>query len=244
MATKQQQEKFIKDLIPYAQADYLKTGILPSITIAQAIEESGWGLSGLTTNYHNLFGIKADKSWNGNKINLPTKEWNNTTQQYDTVNSYFRAYDNIGQSIRDHSDFFWKNPRYQDTISAMQTGDYRKAVLELGRSGYASEPAYVTNLTNHIKKWDLDKLDKGLQPDPKIWYENNKGVYESNTKEELDAIKEKEGFLDKLNPFNDAGTGINYFITDTLPKIGFIVGGGLLCIIGILFLFADTSEGE
>lgn len=234
------QEEFIKTLIPYAKADYLKTGVLPSITIAQAIQESGWGKSGLTSNYNNLFGIKADASWTGKKVNMPTQEWNG--QKMITINSYFRAYDNYGQSIRDHSDFFWKNPRYSDTLEAMKTGDYKKAVYELGKSGYATDPNYSDSLRKIIEKYDLDKLDKGETPDPSVWWENNKGVYPSNTREELENIKEKESFLDKLNPFNNAGEGINYFISDTLPKIGFIVGGGILCILGLILLLGNTDE--
>nr|SUY22553.1 mannosyl-glycoprotein endo-beta-N-acetylglucosamidase [Clostridioides difficile] len=42
----------------------------PSITIGQAILESGWGNSKLTKQSNNLFGIKADKAWKGKSVEI------------------------------------------------------------------------------------------------------------------------------------------------------------------------------
>ena len=50
---------------PDTAADMQKSGVLASLTIAQAILESGWGKSGLTVKGNALFGIKAGKSWSG-----------------------------------------------------------------------------------------------------------------------------------------------------------------------------------
>lgn len=49
-------------------------GILPSVSAAQAILESGWGES-LLAQYpnHNLFGIKASSDWKGNVLTFQLK---------------------------------------------------------------------------------------------------------------------------------------------------------------------------
>ena len=52
--------EFIESIEQQAYENYKKYGILPSITIGQAILESGWGKSQLALDHNNLFGIKAD----------------------------------------------------------------------------------------------------------------------------------------------------------------------------------------
>lgn len=53
------QQEFIAKLVPIAEKNYKEFGVFPSVTIAQAIHESGWGESGLFVQANNLFGIKA-----------------------------------------------------------------------------------------------------------------------------------------------------------------------------------------
>ena len=60
-----EQKNFIKTVGALASADMKKSGVLASLTIAQAITETGWGVSGLATVGKALFGIKATKSWKG-----------------------------------------------------------------------------------------------------------------------------------------------------------------------------------
>ncbi|WP_257611604.1 glucosaminidase domain-containing protein, partial [Oenococcus oeni] len=47
--------------------------ILPSLTSAQAILESGWGTSTLACEYHNLFVFKC--SYNCQTVDMPTEEY-------------------------------------------------------------------------------------------------------------------------------------------------------------------------
>lgn len=60
-----EQKNFIKTVGALASADMKKSGVLASLTIAQAITETGWGTSGLAAEGKALFGIKATKSWKG-----------------------------------------------------------------------------------------------------------------------------------------------------------------------------------
>jgi len=56
---------FVAKIKPDADALSTETGIAPLIAISQAGLESGWGRSGLTRNYNNLFGYTAD-AWLNN----------------------------------------------------------------------------------------------------------------------------------------------------------------------------------
>ena len=51
-------QQFISTLGPLATKDMRTSGILASITMAQAILESGWGTSELAVNANNFFSMK------------------------------------------------------------------------------------------------------------------------------------------------------------------------------------------
>lgn len=69
-----EQKSFIERVGKLAAADMQKSGVLASLTIAQAILESGWGKSGLTVKANALFGIKAGSSWKGRVYSAKTQE--------------------------------------------------------------------------------------------------------------------------------------------------------------------------
>jgi lysozyme len=94
-------KEFINSIKEGALKGYEEYRILPSLTIAQAILESGWGSSGLAIKARNLFGIKAFSNWRGERITLPTTEWYNDKQQI--IDADFRAYDSFNDSIEDHN---------------------------------------------------------------------------------------------------------------------------------------------
>lgn len=123
MANNSQME-FINQIGASAQKDMKKTKVLASLTIAQAILESGWGKSSLATVGKALFGIKAGTSWNGKVYNSKTKEcYDGST--FVTVDASFRAYNNWEESINDHSAFLCANSRYKAVIGET---DYKKLV--------------------------------------------------------------------------------------------------------------------
>ena len=68
-STNAHSQAFIESVAQGAINGWQTYKVLPSITVAQAILESGWGNSYLSTAAHNLFGIKG--SYNGNSIRLP-----------------------------------------------------------------------------------------------------------------------------------------------------------------------------
>lgn len=157
------QELFIAKIRRGAISTYHEFGILPSITIAQAIEESGWGKTSLATNYNNLFGIKADSSWNGPKVALTTGENYN-----DTIVTYFRVYNTWAESIYDHGLFLYQNSRYAQ-FGFFKANDYRGQAQALEDAGYATlkdsngNPIYADHLIDIIEGSKLYEIDNQLK---------------------------------------------------------------------------------
>jgi flagellum-specific peptidoglycan hydrolase FlgJ len=127
--------------------------ILPSLTIAQAILESGWGRSQLAVKAKNLFGIKAFANWTGKRITFPTTEWYHGREQ--VVNADFRAYDSFGESVEDHNKLL-SSSRYK---SVRDSKDYRAACREIFNCGYATDPVYSEKLIKIIEENMLYKFD-------------------------------------------------------------------------------------
>lgn len=102
------QQEFIDKVKDIAISDWHNSGILPSITIAQACLESGWGTSELATKANNLFGIKAKEDWKGNTHTVKTAEYDKYNRKF-YINAAFRKYKNWEESIQDHGRFFQIN---------------------------------------------------------------------------------------------------------------------------------------
>lgn len=150
---------FINSIKDEAINNYKEFKILPSITIAQAILESGWGVTKLATDCNNLFGIKADPNWKGEKVAYETKEFNNTY-----IMDYFRKYEDKNQSIKDHAEFLVKNERY--TIGGVfDAKTYREQALRLQESGYSTaqdeqgNKTYANMLITIIRQYNLQLID-------------------------------------------------------------------------------------
>lgn len=156
-------KKFISNVESIAYENYKKYGILPSITISQAILESGWGESTLSSEYNNLFGIKADNRWDGNSVDLETME-----NYDDVIVGAFRAYDSLKESIRDHGKFLYENERYaQNGLFNGKT--YKEQAQALENAGYSTAKDEMGNLIY------ADKLVKVIQ-------ENNLMIFDTEAR--------------------------------------------------------------
>ena len=78
-----------------------------SITLAQAILESGNGESRLALEGNNHFGIKCHNNWEGDTI----------IEDDDEAGECFRKYLNPSDSYRDHSLFLANRTRYKSLFS-------------------------------------------------------------------------------------------------------------------------------
>ena len=127
-------------------------GVLPSVTAAQAILESGWGQSALATEANNLFGIKG--SYNGQYVIMSTAEYGSGGYYY--VNAEFRKYPSFYESVVDHGYFLYSNSRYSNLLH--QTG-YATVNSLLQSDGYATSPTYASSLNNVITTYGLQSWD-------------------------------------------------------------------------------------
>ena len=148
-------KEFINSIKEGALKGQKEHGILPSLTIAQAILESNWGRSGLAVKAKNLFGIKAFSNWSGKRISLPTTEWYDGKQT--VVNADFRAYDTFNESIEDHNKLL-SNNRYK---AVRLSKDYKAACNEIYKCGYATDPQYTEKLISIVEKNKLYDFDCG-----------------------------------------------------------------------------------
>ena len=152
-------QQFIQDLYTEAADVYDKYGVLPSITISQAILESGWGKSDLSTKAKNLFGIKADTSWKGKKINMNTSEYYNKK-----IVDNFRVYNSNKESVKDYGEFLKNNKRYKQS-GVFQAVHYLDQAMALEKAGYSTvenekgEEIYSDLLIEIIQEQNLQLLD-------------------------------------------------------------------------------------
>jgi len=146
--------QFLEQIGAAAQEDMSSSGILASITTAQAILESNWGKSAPG---NNLFGIK------GEGMLLDTKEYING--QWVTVKESFRTYPDWAGSIRDHAKFLLENSRYAKAgfFVCCAAYDYKCAARALQTAQYATDPQYADSLIKLIETYSLYKLDQEVK---------------------------------------------------------------------------------
>lgn len=153
-------KSFIEKVAPIVQKD--NSGVLHSLTIAQAILESGDGNSLLTRQGNALFGIKPGASWKGRVWTGCTVEYYDGTKT--SINCGFRAYDSWEESIKDHSNLLTSLSRYSKVVGEK---DYKKACRAIQAAGYATDPNYADKLISLIEANNLTQYDKAPIKDDK-----------------------------------------------------------------------------
>ena len=146
------QQAFISQLAPGAIAAQSRYGIPAAVTIAQAIDESGWGQSALAVRDNNLFGIKGSGPA-GSDV-LPTQEFENG--QWVTLSAAFRVYHNVAESIADHSELLATDPSYQQAMADRHLPDAFATDLT---GVYATDPQYGSNLIAIMRLYNLYQYD-------------------------------------------------------------------------------------
>lgn len=149
-------QEFINTYGQAAKKAVKGSGLFPSLTLAQAILESGNGNSTLSKLHNNFFGIKADKSWTGKTALMKTTEY--IGGKPITVEAKFRKYDLPESSFLDRVLFLKKMKRYTNAGVFSAGNPYHQAQA-LQRAGYATDPKYAELLGSIIKKYNLESLD-------------------------------------------------------------------------------------
>ncbi len=119
------QQAFIDEVAPGAIAAQHRYGVPAAVTIAQAIDESGWGQSQLAAQDHNLFGIKGTGP--AGSVPLPTQEYVNGQQV--STSASFRVYHDVAESIDDHGRLLADSGYYQQAMADRQhPNEFAKAL--------------------------------------------------------------------------------------------------------------------
>jgi flagellum-specific peptidoglycan hydrolase FlgJ len=148
------QQAFISLVAPGAMAAQQRYGVPAAVTIAQAIEESAWGQSGLAAQYHNLFGIKGTGP--AGSVSLPTSEFEGG--RWVTVDAPFRVYHNDAESIADHAELLATSGYYTRAMADRGVPD---AFANDLTGVYATDPDYGANLVALMKLYNLYQYDGG-----------------------------------------------------------------------------------
>jgi flagellar protein FlgJ len=149
--------EFVEKLWPWALQAAERIGIQPQALLAQAALESGWGRKMIRqpdgTPSHNLFGIKADRRWQGERVNVSTLEY----EQGSAVKrrAQFRSYDSFKQSFDDYVDFLQANPRYDRALAS--TSSSSAYFSELQKAGYATDPRYARKIDSVLRGPEMNE---------------------------------------------------------------------------------------
>ena len=146
------QKQFIEFVGKLAQSAMAATGVPASVTVAQAIVETGWGKHTIGS-AKNLFGIKG-RGPQGS-VRAQTKEY--VKGRYVTVEADFAKYESFEQSVTEHARFFLRNRRYARALAVRNDPD--AFAREIASAGYATAPNYADALIKVMRDYDLYRFD-------------------------------------------------------------------------------------
>lgn len=156
-----EQSEFLKSRVVAAQYGQRTYGVPASVTLAQAILESGWGKSDLASQCNNDFGIKAGAHATPDTYKeFPTTEFVNGVPRH--VMAQFVRYPSLTLGFGAHTRLLAMAPRYKPAMSVRNSPI--AFAYQLQHCGYSTNPQYGATLAQLISEYDLTQYD--LQPEP------------------------------------------------------------------------------
>lgn len=154
----QGQENFVMLLKPHAEKAAAELNINPDVLIAQVALETGWGKHVIHdnkgNNSFNLFNIKANTNWQGDRVNVSTLEYRNGIAANEK--SDFRKYSDYAESFSDYVRLMKNSPRYNDVLAA--GADSKKYAEALQAAGYATDPEYAKKIKSLLNSDAIKSL--------------------------------------------------------------------------------------
>ena len=144
---------FLVRITPGALESAVLHCVPPSVTVGQAILESGWGRSGLAKRHNNLFGVKAGRS--SQAVDLQTTEV--VEGKRATSTHRFRTYGHWKESVTHHDRLLSRDPRY---AAARAKWENWPRFLATVAPVYASDPDYVETVSGIVRTYRLDEWDE------------------------------------------------------------------------------------
>ena len=139
---------FVNRIWQQAEQAAKALGLPTEAVVGHAALETGWGAHQPGGDSFNLFGIKADARWQGDKVTASTTEMDGGRTR--TEQAAFRAYDNAEQGFADYVRFLKSNPRYAEAIKAGSSPQQFADGLQ--KAGYATDPNYASKLKAAIAR--------------------------------------------------------------------------------------------
>jgi len=154
---------FMQEVAPLARQAGEKLGVDPQGILAQAALETGWGQHVMhgadQRNSHNLFGIKADPAWSGDRVTVTTAEY--TDGEIVQKKQAFRSYPSYQAAFDDYTELLRSKPQYREALDS--GGDAAAYARGLQGAGYATDPRYAEKIAGIIdsptwrNEWDQFK---------------------------------------------------------------------------------------
>lgn len=158
--------EFVAALYPLAEKIADELGVDPKAVVAQAALETGWGQSMIRDAQgrpsHNLFGIKAQPGWDGDKVRVTTHEYRNGVRLRESAD--FRAYASLEDGLRDYVSFLSESSRYQQALQSDVSG--QNYGYRLQQAGYATDPEYGAKIERIYQGDLLNQALKNPAPFP------------------------------------------------------------------------------
>ena len=149
--TFEQPKDFVSALTADAKRVQDKIKVPFEVVIAQAALETGWGQKIIKTHSgessNNLFNIKADSRWAGEKTHKETLEFENGAMV--KKREPFRVYESIGQSVDDYLNLLTKSERYQGALE--NSANVEQFLHNLQSAGYATDPDYAKKIIGTLR---------------------------------------------------------------------------------------------
>lgn len=132
-----EQSEFIMSVTEYSYEYKSIYQVLTSVTLAQAIEESGWGTSSIAKNANNLFGMKGK----------------GTAGSYVTSSGRWQKFNSKKESVEAYSKLI------SEKYHCKGVQDYTEVLIVLAKGGYCEGSGYTNKIKNHIESYNLTVFD-------------------------------------------------------------------------------------
>lgn len=151
-------KEFIEKIAPMVQEVFCDCrGVNPSVVIAQAILESGYGTSKLSK-YNNIFGLNNYNDGylvNAGYVLIEVPQEKNGKLYY----NYERmaTFDNLMDCIKSLKKWYTR-PKYIEPLREAGTDSF-KQITAIKNCGYATDSKYVDKIVDIIKRYNLTQYD-------------------------------------------------------------------------------------
>ncbi len=149
---------FLAHVAPGAMLSDVVMGVPASITLAQAIIESGWGK---TAPGYNLFGMKGEgPAGSTSHVGIEYSHGKRVHRR-----SSFRSYESFAESIEDHARLLATRSRY---AAARAVAEDPAAFAKALQGKYATDPRYATKLMDLSARYGLGRFDWTMPAAPAV----------------------------------------------------------------------------